>query len=77
MWDEVSNSSNKEQFSFCLRYVDENGYVCQDFLKYIHWQSELTGKDLYHEIISSLESFNLDIQNCRGQGWSSGWSSGR
>ena len=44
-------------------------WKCQDFLKYIHWQSGLTGKDLYHEIISSVESFNVDIQNCRGQGY--------
>ena len=65
--DEASDSSNKEQLSFCLRYVDENGHICEDFLKYIHCQSGLSGKDLYNEIISSLESFNLDIQNCRGQ----------
>ena len=64
--DEDSDSSNKEQLSFCLRYVDENGDICEDFLKYIHCQSGLTGKDLYNEIISSLESFNLDIQNCCG-----------
>ena len=29
----------------------------------------MTGKNLYNEIITSLESFNLDIQNCRGQGY--------
>ena len=67
--DDASDESNKEQLSFCLRYIDENGDICEDFLKYIHCQSELTGKDLYNEIISSLESFNLDIQNCRGQGY--------
>ena len=39
--DEASDSSNKEQLSFCLRYVDENGDVCEDFLKYIHCQSGL------------------------------------
>ena len=36
---------------------------------YIHCQLGLTGKDLYNGVISSLESFNLDIQNCRGQGY--------
>ena len=45
--DEASDSSNKEQLSFCLRYVDENGDICQDFLKYIHWQPGLTGKKIY------------------------------
>ena len=34
-----------------------------------HCQSGLTGKDLYNKIISSLESFNLDIQNYLGQGY--------
>ena len=66
---EASDSSNKEQLSISLRYVDENNDICEDFLKNIHSQSGLTGKDLYNEIISSLESFNLEIQNCRGQGY--------
>ena len=65
----ASDSSNKEQLPCCLRYVDENGDISKDFLKYIHCQSGLTGKDLHNEIISSLESFNLDIQNCHGQGY--------
>ena len=67
--DEASDSSNKKQLSFCLRYIDENGDICVAFLKWIHCQSRLTGKDLYNEIVSSLESFKLDIQNCRVQGY--------
>ena len=39
------------------------------FLKFIHYQFRFTGKDLYNGAISSLGSFNLDIQNCRGQGY--------
>ena len=66
--DEASDSSNKEQLHL-LRYIDENGGICEDIVKYIHCQSGLTGKDLYSDIISSLETFNLDIQNCRGQGY--------
>ena len=45
--DEASYSSNKEQLSFCLRYVDENGDIWEGFLKYIHCLSGLTSKDLY------------------------------
>ena len=52
-----------------MRSAHENGEICEDFLKYIHYQDGLTGKNLYNEIISSLESFDLDIQNCRGQGY--------
>ena len=44
--------------------------MCKDFLKYVHCQSGFTGKDLRNEV-SSFESFNFDIQNCRGQGYDS------
>ena len=36
LYDEASDSSNTEQLSFCPRYVDENGDICEDSLKYIH-----------------------------------------
>ena len=65
--DEASDSNNKDQLYFYLRYIDENNAICENFLKYIHCQPGLAGKDLYNDIISSLESFNLQI--CRGQGY--------
>ena len=46
--NEVSDASNKEQLSFCLRYVNDDGDMCEDFLKFIHWKSGLIGKDLYN-----------------------------
>ena len=67
--DEAPDSSNKEQICFGWRYIDENGDICEDFLKFIRCQFGLTGKNLYNEIISYLESFNLDIQNYSGQGY--------
>ena len=42
---DASDSSNKEQPFFCLKHVDENGDICENFLKYIHCQSWLTDKD--------------------------------
>ena len=33
LYDEDSDLSNKEQLSFYLRYIDENGDICEDFLK--------------------------------------------
>ena len=47
--DKVSDSTNTEQLSFCARYTDENEDMCKDFLKYVHCQSGLTGKDLCNE----------------------------
>lgn len=67
--DEAGDTSNKEQLSLCLRYVDESGDICEDFLKYINCQSGLTGEVLYQEVSDALESFNLDKQFCRGQGY--------
>ena len=67
--DEGSDASNKEQLSFCLRYVNDDGDICEDFLKFIHCKSGLTGKDLYNEVTEALTSFGLDLQNCRGQGY--------
>ena len=43
--DEAFHSSNKEQLSFCLRYLNDDGDICEDFLKFIHCKSGLTGKD--------------------------------
>ena len=67
--DEASDASNKEQLSFCLRYVNDDGDVCEDFLKFMHCKSGLIGKDLYNEVTDALTTFGLDLQNCRGQGY--------
>ena len=67
--DAVYDASNKEQLQFCLRYVNDDGDICEDFLKFIHCKSGLTGKDLYNEVTEALTNFGLDLQNCRGQGY--------
>ena len=46
--DEVSDASNKDQLLFCLRYVNDDGDMSEDFLKFIHWKFGLIGKDLYN-----------------------------
>ena len=42
--DEVSNASNKKQLSFCLRYVNDDGDICEDFVKFIHSRSGFNWK---------------------------------
>ena len=66
--DEASDTLNKEQLSFCLRYVDKRG-ICEDFLKFVHCKSDLTGKDLFKEVVDTLNELGLDLKNCRGQGY--------
>ena len=67
--DEASDASNKEQLLFCLRYLNNDGDICEDCLKFIQCKSGLTGKDLYNEVTEELSSFGLDLQNCRGKGY--------
>ena len=67
--DKASDASNKEQLSFCLGYVNDDGDICEDFVKLIHCKSGLTGKDLYNEVTETLSSFDPDLKNCRGQGY--------
>ena len=52
--NEASDTSNKEQLSFCLRYVDKKGKICEDFLKFVHCKSGLTGKDLFKKVVCSI-----------------------
>ena len=65
--DEASDTPNKEQLSFCLRYVDKKGEICEDFLKFVHCKSGLTSRDLFKEFVDTLNQLGRDLKNCRGQ----------
>ena len=54
LYDEAPDLSNKEQISFCPSYIDENSDIYEDFLKFIHCHSGLTGKNLCDEVSSAL-----------------------
>ena len=54
---------------FWLRYVNDDGDICDDFVKLIRCKSDLTGEDLCNEVTEVLSSFCLDFQNCRSQGY--------
>jgi hypothetical protein len=34
--DETTDVSNKEQLTLCVRYIDDQNNVCEDFLKYVN-----------------------------------------
>ena len=63
----ASNASNKEELSFCLRYVHDDGDICEDFVKFIYCKSGLIGKDLCNEATEASSSFGPDLRNCRCQ----------
>ena len=67
--DEVSDTSNTEQLSFCLRFVDSNDDLREEFLKFIHCNEGVTGRDLFEAVTNTLSEFGLHLMNCRGQGY--------
>ena len=65
--DEVE-SHKVEQLAVCIRFVDKNNNICEDFLELGRCE-QLSGKVIATEIIRVLDKSNLDIKNCRGQGY--------
>ena len=50
--DEAADSSNKEQMSLVLRFVDSAGNVREDFVRFLHCEQGLSGKDLSEVILT-------------------------
>ena len=67
--DEASDISNKEQLSFCLRFVDSSNDIREEFLKSIHCDVGVTSRDFFEAVTNTLSEFGLDLMNCRGQGY--------
>ena len=36
--------------------------ICEDFLKFIYFNSGLTGKDLFKEVVNTLNELGLDLR---------------
>lgn len=66
--DEVTDVSNREQLSLAVRFVDSDGYIHEEFLGFNDLQ-RITGEAIASSILDSLPRWNLDIKNCRGQGY--------
>jgi len=48
--DETTDVSNIEQLTLCVRYIDDQNNLCEDFLKYVNIDS-LTGASLSSAIL--------------------------
>ncbi|XP_031358832.1 52 kDa repressor of the inhibitor of the protein kinase-like [Photinus pyralis] len=66
--DETSDISATEQCSICVRYVDSENEVCEDFLQFTPI-TDLTGKGIANTLIESLKKFGLNCENMVGQGY--------
>ena len=66
MVDETTNMSNTEQLVFCIRYVDSNLEVHEEFIGLYSLEST-SAESLFSTIKDILLRMNLRIENCRGQ----------
>ena len=66
--DEVTDTSNKEQVSIVLRFVDSSCDIREEFLEFIN-TDRITGEVLAGKIKEALTKWGLDFQHCRGQGY--------
>ena len=67
--DEACDISTKEQMAIVLRYVDEEYNIREEFIRFVHCSEGLSGKDLSVVLLNCIQELNLDIMNCRGQGY--------
>lgn len=51
--DETTDVSNIEQLTLCVRYIDDQNNLCEDFLKYVNIDS-LTGASLSSAILNGI-----------------------
>lgn len=67
--DETADVSGTEQFSLCVRYVDECAQkIREDFLQFVPL-SDVTGKGMAAVIVERLAAFGIDLNYLRGQGY--------
>lgn len=72
--DGTPDISHKEQITFILRYIlqtEEHQWEIQERLLTIK-DCEKKREDIASLICLVLEEFNIDLQNCRGQGYNNG-----
>ena len=67
--DEAADSSNLEQMAFCIRFIDKKCEIREEFLQFVDCSNDVSAEGLYKSIKNALSTLNLDIANCRGQGY--------
>ena len=55
--------------SFVVRFVDEKSVIREEFLGFLECGDGTTGIALSNLILEELKKLDLDIMNCRGQGY--------
>ena len=66
--DEVTDSSNKEQLSVVLRYVDpDDSSIREDLVTFLECVSGITGQTLADKMLGFFQSHGVDPNKLRGQ----------
>ncbi|XP_013421627.1 52 kDa repressor of the inhibitor of the protein kinase-like [Lingula anatina] len=65
--DEIS-SHNSEHLALCVRFVDKDSCIREEFLKFLPLQ-RITGENVAREILQALEDVGLNSEDIRGQGY--------
>ena len=65
MADEYTDITNKEYFFFCIRTINDNLEVKEDFLGFSESEN-IKSVTVVNAIKDVLLKFNLNLQNCRG-----------
>ena len=67
--DEAADCGNVEQLSLVIRFVDETHCIREQFLGFIPSKRGLSGDAIATTIKEFLREQNLEIDDCRGQGY--------
>ena len=52
-----------------LRFIDTNGDIHEEFIKFILCENGVSGEAIADSIIMEIRELGLDMENCRGQGY--------
>ena len=55
--------------SLVIRFVDDKSNIREEFLEFIHCEDGPSGKTISDVILHQLVQLDIDIKNCRGQGY--------
>ncbi|XP_057188964.1 zinc finger MYM-type protein 1-like [Triplophysa rosa] len=64
--DSTPDLSHTDQLTFIFRFVSKEGKIIERFVDFEPIESH-TGESLANTVMTLLDSFSLDIANCRGQ----------
>ena len=67
--DEARDISNKEQLALVIRFVDGKLQIREEFIKFVHCNTGLSGEALSKLLLHEIEELGLSMEKCRGQAY--------